>query len=195
MARLKARCQLRDYKPPLSRLTPEDPDGWCRSGCGTRPSAASTTSRFSSAIVVTLGRRGGASCPRDVVECRTHDTAITGILCKTSGQIRRHVLFGLKMIGRVPAQKSFVQRFGPFAISIVHQFQLHPSCPRVQQAYVCRLEVTNVSRDHRQACTRAVAAMRASRSALGSGTCSRAQRRATAVSTGRMRPSKAGSTC
>ena len=43
-------------------------------------------------------------------------------------------------------------------------------------------------------CTSAVAAIRASRTGRGSGTCSRALRWATAVSTTRMRPAKAGKT-
>src|SRR6185312_7068151 len=43
-------------------------------------------------------------------------------------------------------------------------------------------------------CTRAVAAMRASRSALGSGTCRWAQRLATTVSTGRIRSANSGRT-
>lgn len=43
--------------------------------------------------------------------------------------------------------------------------------------------------------TSAVAASRASRSGLGSGVCSFAQRRATPASIGRMRPAKVGRTC
>ena len=44
-------------------------------------------------------------------------------------------------------------------------------------------------------CTNAVAAINASRSDRGSGTCSRAQRWATTVSTGSMRPSNCNNTC
>ncbi len=117
---LAGRCQLPDDRHPLAKI---DTRGKALSVTPAQSVTAGASSTFwtSDPIPVTHGQLDRVLSPPDVVESSTDDASITGVFCKTSGQIHRHVLFGLKMIGRVPAQKSFGHGSRSFVIPMAQR--------------------------------------------------------------------------